>query len=655
MAANSTHNLMLAGVQHHQAGRLDQAAEIYRRVLAAQPRNADALHLLGLLTHQLGNHQAGLEMIEKAITVRPAPEFYLNGADALGALGRTQDAIAYLQKAIHLNPQLPEAHNNLASLYSATGRLKDAEVEFSAALRLRPNYDHAMTNLGNVLEKQGNSAQAAQLHRQALQVNPNNAAALSNLGNLLQKAGQLTEAGQLLRKAIALCPDLSQAHNNLAGTLLESGFLAEAITEYERARSLRPTDHTAHSNLLFAISRDAHRTPQAIFQSHREFGLRHAPLAPVVSHRNDRSPSRRLRIGYVSPDLGNHPVAAFFEPILSQHDRAEFHITCYSDVAKADEVTHRLKSQSDAWHDTRFWSDEQLAAQIANDQIDILIDLAGHTQSNRLLVFARKPAPIQITYLGYPNTTGLEQIDYRITDSIADPPGATESLHTEQLLRLNPSFLCYQAPTDAPPVSPLDPSKPVTFGSFNNFAKVAPETITLWAEILRSVPGARMLIKARSLSDLGTRQRTAELFARSGIEESRIDLVGWQPNSRSHLDYYRQITIALDTYPYTGTTTTCEALLMGVPVVTLAGPTHISRVSTSILTNAGLPELIAASPRQYAALAVALAADHEKIKLHRSTLRQRLLSSPLCDAPAFARTFEAALRQAWAQWCAHRV
>jgi protein O-GlcNAc transferase len=654
MPTDPTHNLMLTGVHHHQAGRLPQAAEIYRRVLSLQPRNADALHLLGLLTHQQGNHQAGLDLINRALAIRQAPEFYLNAAEVLGALDRPTDAIDSLLKALRLNPNLPEAHNNLASLYSSAGRLKDAESEFITALRLRPNYDQAMTNLGNLLDKQGDSIQATELHRRAIQLNPNNAAALSNLGNLLQKAGQLDEAERLLRKAVAVRPDLSQAHNNLAGTLLDRGSLQEAIAEYEHTLALRPDDHAAHSNYLFAINRDSDRTPHSIFESHREFGRRHARFTPIA-HPNNRATSRRLKIAYVSPDLGAHPVASFLEPILAHHDRAQFHIKCYSDVARPDDVTARLKTYCDAWHDTRFLSDEQLAKQITDDRIDILIDLAGHTQSNRLLVFARKPAPVQITYLGYPNTTGLSQIDYRITDDIADPPGATESFHTEQLLRVNPTFLCYQPPAEAPSTTHLPASSAITFGSFNNFAKVTSAMISLWSDILRAVPNSRMLIKARSLSDAPTRDRTVQLFAQNGIPAQRLDLIGWQPTSTSHLEHYLQIHIALDTYPYTGTTTTCEALFMGVPVVTLAGATHISRVSTSILNNLGLSECIATSPQQYISIAAAFATEIDRIEQLRLTLRDRLLASSLCDAARFARTFESALRRAWTQWCTPRL
>jgi predicted O-linked N-acetylglucosamine transferase (SPINDLY family) len=315
-------------------------------------------------------------------------------------------------------------------------------------------------------------------------------------------------------------------------------------------------------------------------------------------------------------------------------------------------MTERLKQRSHHWHNIRGKTDDDVAALIRADAIDILIDLAGHTENNRLPVFARKPAPVQVTYLGYPNTTGLRTIDYRLTDIEADPPGQ-EPYHTEQLVRLPHGFLCYTSPPDAPAVTALPTSTVghVTFGSFNNLAKMTPEVIGLWAQILKAIPGSRLVIKNKSMKDGPTRERYLALFRETGITEDRLDFVAWIPEAADHLGAYAHVDIALDTFPYNGTTTTCEALWMGVPVITLAGERHAARVGVSLLTRVGLTELIAQSPEEYVKLAVELAADTERLVQLRAGMRERMKHSPLCDAKSFTRDLETAYRGMWREWC----
>ncbi len=377
------------------------------------------------------------------------------------------------------------------------------------------------------------------------------------------------------------------------------------------------------------------------------------PLREFIQpHTGDRDPRRRLRIGYVSPDFKQHAVGTMALPLLACHNREEFEVSCYAQAREPDAMTERFRGHADHWRSTVGLCDEQLADLIRQDQIDILVDLAGHTAGGRLLVFARKPAPVQMTWLGYPNTTGVCTIDYRITDAHADPPGSGAALGVEQLVRLPRTNWVYQPPDNAPAPNHRPAAGAVTFGSFNNFAKVTEPMLVLWARILHAVPGSRLLLKAQGLGSQSTRQRVWELLARERIDPARLELRGWEPGHGGHLALYNRVDIALDPFPYHGTTTTCEALWMGVPVITLAGRTHVSRVGVSLLRNMGLEELIAASPENYVALAVELANDLPRLSRLHSTLRKRMEQSPLTDAPSFAREVEAVYRRVWREWCA---
>jgi len=363
-----------------------------------------------------------------------------------------------------------------------------------------------------------------------------------------------------------------------------------------------------------------------------------------------------LRIGYVSPDFFHHPVANFIAPVLAAHDRTAVEVFCYAEVKTPDAVTERLRGLVESphhWRDTNGMSDDSVAAAIRADGIDILIDLAGHTVGARLLVFARKPAPIQATWLGYPATTGLTQIDWRITDPLADPPGLTDDQYSEKLLRLPTGFNCYQPIDDMPPVAPLpaDANGYVTFGCFNHAAKLRDRTLEVWAELLRAVPGSRLCLKHRGFGLPSAAAEYRQDFERRGIPAARLDLISFIDDTRRHLAAYDRVDVALDPFPYNGTTTTCEALWMGVPVVALAGPTHMSRVGVSLLTRAGLPELVADTPARYIEIAAGLAADRERLRTLRAGLRARVAGSSLCDAARVTRELETALRQVWRDWC----
>jgi predicted O-linked N-acetylglucosamine transferase (SPINDLY family) len=449
--------------------------------------------------------------------------------------------------------------------------------------------------------------------------------------------------------------EFAETHNNRGNTLEAQGRIAEAALAYERALTLAPGFAGAHSNLLLCLNYDADTDAATIHAAHLDWSTRHAAhvVDATLRHANTRDPARRLRIGYVSPDFYRHPVAAFVEPLLTSHDRQTLEVICYSNVTRADDVTERLRNLADGWREIRGLSDQRIAELVRQDGIDILVDLAGHTAGHRLLVFARKPAPIQVTYLGYPGTSGLSVMDYRLTDEWIDPLGSTDALYTEALVRLAGGSLCFRPPQSAPTVGPLPALRPgqVTFASFNNAAKLSPVAVALWSRVLEAVPDARLLLKSRSFDDRETVERLTAQFGRHGVAPERMEFLSWLPASADHLAVYDRAHIALDTLPYSGCTTTCEALWMGVPVITLQSPEPRSRLSLGVLRQAGLSELIAESPEAYIELARALATDTVRLGTLRTHLREKLRRSPLLDAGAVTRAIESAYREMWLRYC----
>ncbi len=433
--------------------------------------------------------------------------------------------------------------------------------------------------------------EAVHLLTRAISLRPKFAEAHRDLGGAMLRQGNLEGAIASLQRALQLRPGFAEAWGSLGDAYQLEGKISQAIRCYRRLLELVPRAAKVHSNMLLSMNYDPRFSAEEVFHEHLRWAERHADphFRDIQPHTNDRTPNRRLMIGYVSPDFRRHSVNYFAEPILAGHYREDFHVTCYSDAIRPDGVTRDLASLSDDFRDTHAMNDEQLAAQVRADGIDILVDLSGHTGNNRLGTFARKPAPIQVTYLGYPNTTGLAAIDYRITDALADPPGHSEHFHSEQLVRLPATFLCYQPPPDSPDVGPLPCLKAgyVTFGCFNILAKITDEVMALWARILQDLPNSRLVLKGRSnaLSAENRRQHVRDIFVNHGISPDRLELLGKEPSYAQHLTHYSRLDIVLDPFPYNGTTTTCEALWMGLPVVTLAGDRHVSRVGVSILTT----------------------------------------------------------------------
>jgi predicted O-linked N-acetylglucosamine transferase (SPINDLY family) len=577
----------------------------------------------------------------------------------LKRMGRGVAALAATQKAAALSPNVVEVQFSLGVALQEFGQLDEAEASYRRALKIKPDLAQAHCNLGNVLIALRRVDEAEASYRRALQIKADSAEIHNNLGQTLKELGRLSEAEASYRRALQIKPDWAGVHNSLGETLKELGRLDEAEASYRRALQIEPDYAEAHSNLLLALNYQPGKLDEAVLRAHQEyevhFGIPHRAKWPLHSRRlAGLETDRPLKVGYVSPDLRRHSVAYFVQPLLREHDPQAVEVFCYAEVAQPDAVTSTLQGFTNHWLSTVGLSDAALAERIVADKIDILVDLAGHTARNRLQVFARKPAPVQITWLGYPNTTGLSAMDYRLVDAVTDPPGETDHGASETLIRLDNGFLCYEPPPDAPlPAAPPGlASGSITFGSFNNPAKLSSATFDAWAILLDRVPGSRLLLKGRCFSEDASRTAFLTRLVQRGVDPKRVTLLGFVQGLAHHLSVYEQVDIALDPFPYNGTTTTCEALWMGVPVVTLTGDRHAGRVGASLLTQVGLTELIAPSVEAYIDIASTLAADPPRLGALRQNMRERLRTSPLCAPQAFARKIEATYRDLWRRHCA---
>ena len=638
-------------------GRPAEAAQAFRRALELKPDQVEALNNLGTALRDQDEVAAAEDCFRRAIAMKPAfVAAYNNLANLLEATGRRAEAIACYERGLRLDPKLPELHNNLANALKSGGELERAVAGYRKAIALRPKFAAAHNNLAGALKDLGKHEAAVAAYREALAIEPRFAEAWSNLGNVLRELGRLIEGEEAYRRALTLKPDSVEALNNLGTLLKDCGNFAESQTAFRNALALKPDFVVAHHNLVMSLQYDPAVTPAALLEAHREFDRRFAQplIAGVAPHANLPDPDRRLRIGYVSSDFARHPVGHFLAPVLPNHDRGQIEIFAYSDRAVEDDMTRELRAACDHWRPIFGIGDEALAARVREDRIDILVDLSGHTADNRLLAFARKPAPVQATWAGYVGTTGLSAIDYLITDARETPPGS-EGGYVEKLALLPDCYVCFVPPSYAPEVGPL-PARArgyPTFGCFNNLAKINRSVIALWGELLRRIPEARLVLKTHQLSDPAMRRRYAELFSSAGIEAPRLSLLG-KSQHRQLLAEYNNIDVALDPFPYSGGLTTLESLWMGVPVVTLGGDRFAARHSVSHLTAAGLPELIADGPESYLRITGELAADLPHLEALRSGLRARVAGSPLVDGVRFARNLEAAYRAMWREWCASR-
>lgn len=641
------------GMRHHQAGQIAEAEQLYRQVLAQEPRQPQALYLLGLVALQASQFRAAADLIGRAIDVDASqPVFYANLGEALRQLDDRAGAIAALERALALDPQLATARLSLGTLLYTVGRYDDALKCFRELQQRAPRHAGAHAGAGNALQALGRLPEAIECYRAAIEIDPGLAAAHNNLGVAYTDLGRREEAIASCRAAIALDPSCALAHSNIALALQALGQLDEAIEYHRQTVALAPDAAAQHSNLVYALNYHPRYDRQTLFDEHRVWAARHAdPLtAASLPHANDRDPQRRLRIGYVSPHFLAHAVNFFVEPILAHHDAGQFEIVCYSDVVHEDDTTHRLRGHARHWRSTLGLTDQQVAEQVRRDAIDILVDLTGHIGGNRLLAFARKPAPVQVTYIGYQNTTGMQAMDYRLTDAWSDPPGETDAYYSETLVRLPRTFFTYLPSPDAPLPGPLPMARAghVTFGSFNHFSKVTPQVLAAWAEILRRLPTARLLMLADMSPSLAA-SITAK-FAAEGIGAERLILRSRAPRA----DYLRMIDsvdIALDPFPFNGHTTTCDCLWQGVPVVSLAGNSYVSRFGSSALATLKLHDWIASSIEDYVVVAVRQSREPAVLANIRAGLRERMAASAILDAAGFVRELEAAYRQMWRTWC----
>ena len=613
-------SLLQQAVAHHRANRLDEAAALYRRMRAVVPKNFDVLHLSGLVALQQG---------------------------------RVPEAVDLLERAHRTSPRDHVCEMRLALALLAARRTAEAEMHFRHAVKLRPDFVEGWENLASCLKTQDRLDEAILCHEKVAALQPKYASGWYNYGLTLSFVGRYAEALACHEKALAADPRYALARFGRAQALHQSHRMAEAVADYEKFLELEPRHHEARSYRLFALHSLEGVSREQLFADHVAYG-RAVGSAPAPALPNPPEPGRRLRIAFLSPDLRTHSVAFFLEPLLTQLDRGEFELYLYHDHFREDAVSVRLRQMAAVWRNFVGQPHSAVEAAIRADAPDILIDLAGHTgMTNRLPLFARRLAPVQVTYLGYPNTTGLPAMDYRFTDAIADPPGDADRFATEQLVRFALTAWAYAPPTDTPAVNPPPclSQAHVTFGCFNTPAKITDSVLVLWAQLLAAVPSARLRLKGAGFGNPGQRARYVSRLAQLGIAVERLDCLERTADTRAHLACYHGVDIALDTTPYNGTTTTCEALWMGVPVVTLAGDCHMSRVGASLLAAAGHPEWVATNREDYVGRAVKLAEDSGRLATIRAGLRRNLERGPLLDHAGQAARFGAALRACWQNWC----
>jgi len=650
----------------HEIGLLDRAEEDYRALLFSDPRCSEAIHLLGLISHQRGEHAKALPQIERAIAIdRTVALYHFNRGNVLLALGRTAEACSAFAEAFRLKPDYPAARYNQAKTLAQLHRYAEAVDAFRALPAGLPgrNHDYANALLGEAGLRTGNEAvllaEAIRLLEQNWQSSPDPfearvalAWALQELRRWSEAAGHYAEALALDQGAHSLQPESAKAHNNLANCYNQLGRMDEAIAHYRTLYQIAPDYPDALTSVLANLNYDAKATPQQVFDEHLAWGQSvAAPLYPqAVDFANTPDPQRPLRVGFISPDLRRHPVSYIFAPILAAFDRQQIEAVCYYNYPGKDQVTARLMPLAAQWHDVAALSDEALYDLIRTDGIDILVDLAGHTIHNRLLVFARRAAPLQVSWLGYFNTTGLATMDYFISDYASSPP-SQENYYSEILLRFPDSRFCYQPSEFMPPVNELPAGSRghITFGCFNNLSKLNERVLRLWARVLAAVPDSRLLLQASALDDAPNRERFTQIAERAGLPRNRLELRGFMPVETAPQAYH-DIDIALDPFPFCGGMTSLESLWMGVPVVTLEQEMIAGRQTLSLLASLDLPELVATDEDSYVAIAATLARDTARLAALRHSLRPRFAASPLQDYARFARTMEEAFRAMWQDW-----
>ncbi|HEX8524299.1 MAG TPA: tetratricopeptide repeat protein [Tepidisphaeraceae bacterium] len=686
-APNDADALHLLGLIRHNQGQLPESLSLFQRACEADPDGPVYQVSLGRALLDAGHLDQALAVLQRAEARAPqTPELQTLLGINWQQLGRHEHAVAHLKRAIEQNPQDVTAHHRLGLAYAQQRQFELARKHLEQAVALAPTFAMAQVHLGGVLHEMGNLAPARDVlaravvlapanpeahynhglvlqalkeyaaaeagYRRALQLAPHYVEALNNLGLLLMLQRRTLDALALHRRAVELRPTHSKARCSLATHLFALGMVGEAIKEFRHSLAQNPADPVTHMLLAFSLNYHDRCTPPEVFQEHVRWASHHATCRSTPPpHLNDPEANRKLRIGYISADFREHPVGFFIAPVLAHLDRTQFDIIGYSNSESGDELTSAIQSQCSQWLEVSSLSDDALAEQIRRDQVDVLVDLSGLTADNRLTALACKAAPVQVTHFGYPNTTGMRAMDYRITDALADPPGATEQWNVEKLWRLPQIAWCYSPHGASPEVQPPPVLKQgfITFGTLNNISKISDASLKLWAQLLHAVPRAQLMLQVPE----GGEERVVGVLGRAGVGRERLRIAG-RPGRSEYLALHHQIDVYLDPFPYNGGVTSCDAMWMGVPIVSLAGETYVSRQGVALLTQVGHPELVAKDEADFLKIATELAGDVERLKGLRQTLRQKLQDSPMMNFGQFAKDLGEAYRGMWRAWCLHR-
>lgn len=681
----------MTGAVHGALGAFDKAEDCCRKALLYAPDQALLHYNLGIALSRQGRAAEAEVALSHANSLQPRNAMILTAlADSLLQLSQAERAVGVYREALAIKPDQPDALRNLAIAHQRLKQFEAADTWFGKAAAADAAASGTYLQWSRMWIQHGALAQALTIVEQALHRLPRDADLHYQRGYLLSESARQEEALRCFDICISIKPDHTEARLARASILRHTGRLSEAESDIRqvlesddadarahaglsallrdegdvdgmlmharRAVELEPENPDMHQHMLMDLHYAVHISPEDLLAAHRDWADRFGHVPDVrAQHCNVVDPERLLRIAYISADFRQHSVAHFIEPVLAQHDRNRVLVYCYSNLRQErhDPVTARLRSLADLWRDVATLNDAELAALIAADGIDVLVDLSGHTSGNRLGVFARHPAPVQISWLGYPNTTGMAAVDYRLTDSSTDPPEVADRFAVECLRRLPEGFLCYAPPADAPDCGGPACSRNgfVTFGSLNNLAKINSDVIALWSAIINATPGSHLLLKGAAFADAAVRERVLRRFADHGVTADRLDLLVYTRSVAEHFACYHRIDIALDTFPYNGTTTTCEALWMGVPVVCLVGSTHASRVGLSILRQMDLSEYACTTVEDYRARVIALADDRLTLEMLHDSLRERMRGSTLMDAHRFCRQLENEYRTVWRIWC----